>query len=90
MAKGTKIEIYDPKTKKWIVYDSVAQAAKNLFFETKPLLHYLNGRTKKTPISKFRFKVNGVIHDHKQARINYYKRAILKYQRLLKKESGIK
>jgi hypothetical protein len=90
MATWTKIEIYNPKTRQWIKHASIAQAAKSIYFETKNLEHYLNGKTIKTPLNEFRFKVNGIEHNHKQARISYFKKAIEKYQKLLKKESRTK
>jgi hypothetical protein len=90
MAKGTKIEVYNPKQKQWIKHASIAQAAKSIYFETKNLEHYLNGKTIKTPLNEFKFKVNGVVHDHKQARINYLKKQVEKYKKLLEKESRTK
>lgn len=90
MAIGTKIEIYNPKQKQWIKHKSIARAAKSIYFETKSLEHYLNGKTTNTPLNKFKFKVNGIVHNHKQARIDYCKKAIRKYKKILEKESRTK
>lgn len=63
MSKPIKISVYKPKLDKWIEYPSIVAAAEKLHISASAMVAYLNGYIQKSPLSEYRFKVNGVLRN---------------------------
>jgi hypothetical protein len=63
MSKPIKISVYKASLGKWVEYPSIVAAAKKLHISASAMVSYLNGHTKQTPLTAYKFKVNGVLRN---------------------------
>ena len=89
MSKPIKISVYNSNKKQWIEYPSIVAAAKKLHISASAMVSYLNGYTKRTPLTAYKFKVNGVLRNpaklpplKKKRKLDY--RIIMRVNQLMK------